>query len=171
MLNPKKIGKLFQDIEELVYDEITYTIIPKAMFFVPSKQTSEGNKVNDRYLNNLIEDVLLVVETCGQEMLLRYFECKEKNASEDLIIKDLKEEYVETIYNQFVRLGITTTVDTSKIFVYRLMLQLPSIYLVHSGGIDFDKEYDDCMKHYEEMEDYVEDFLDRDDEEGEVDLD
>ncbi|WNO29790.1 hypothetical protein [Bacillus phage SDFMU_Pbc] len=164
MLNPKKIGQLFQDIEELVYDEMMYTIIPKAMFFVPGKQTSEGYKANEKYLNELIEDVLLVIETYGQEMLLHYFECKEKNASEDSIIEELKEEYIETMYNQFIRLGITTTTDTSKIFVYRLLLELPSIYLLHTEGIDFDKEYDECMEHYEELEDYVEAFLDGDDE-------
>lgn len=159
MLNPRQVGKLFSDVEELVYDEMLHTVIPKAMFFVPGKYIEGEYKANEAYLNDLIDDIMLVVETHGQEMILHYFEMKDEGKDEEHIVKQLEEEYVDKMYSQFGRLGIVATEEASKVFVYRLMVEMPYIYLEHTQGSDFDQEYEDCMTYYELLDAYVHNFI------------
>lgn len=143
--------------------EVTPTVIGPSKIITPLEEdsTQEDPKPNLAVVQHLLTDIETVITLTTSYMAQDYahLQC-ESELSEKDIFSNLHTKFSNYVTHQFIKYGISFTVNSIDKIIEEILLELPFMYLSVIEGEDFDEDsyLEEKMDAYEE---YIEEnFMD-----------
>jgi len=160
---------LYRDLaQDFAVRDVAPQVVGNSKFITPLIMVEDKPTPNRVYVQQLVTDIETIITLTASHMAYDYahLQC-ESDMEEQEIIKYLHTKYEDYVVMQFIKYGITFTLDTITEIVGSIILELPYLYVSVIQDEDFDED-DFLEEKLQAYNDYLnENFAEEEEEEEE----